>query len=1046
MRRTLSLSLALVLLLESAAPAQFVRPVVQTGGNAAAPTVVPVAAGGALSVPLDISGAGAPLALPAPNLAVSPSLMLPAAPALKPVAKAVQATFASFDGPTPAAAPMAALPSADIPLAHPMGEGVSGGEGVGAAQTPTAAPNPEASPVHPDQLRVAPTRRGAVSRRLTQISAALSGVLAARRFLPALGRLGTQLALPSAADSLAAQRAGAERYFERKVFSEAGTLEGSVSVPDSRGGSRSSFETFSERRSPGLRAYSGADRRRGVVEQSLDPEAVAPVYEPRVITYNGHDFPAAALRPSGKLESKIIEAIDAAQTEVVIAFAEFRMHGVFRALRRAKARGVKVRIIVAVDNMFPTKPGHPEWAARRDTQLQLLANEDFDISVVSGLWVYGLQHSKFAVVDGKLGVFGSGRWIPDSEGNEFDATQFTDDPHRVEGLRRFWDYMISQSLPYEKAHDWKWPKAAPAPPKDASLPVKFNGTSLPAYFFSPGGEAEDWTVKAIDAAQTSIDVAMFTLRSTRVAEALKRALDRGVKVRLLLDKGQSERDYMKPYAQWLAYHGAAVKVIAGPTTDPKNPGRNNNQFMVVDGALLQSGSMNWTKNGFSMSFENGHFLTEKEDVELFAAYFADLYRMRRATKLAAPAKEPVLPTDAELLAELQIEHAPLPPAPAIPVLPDPGKVVFNGVELPAAAVRPQTPIAPLIAKAIDATKHHLRIALYEFTLDEILDALRRAKARGVDIEIILDWSHLFPQGKDPDGDKPQRKSQIQALIDEGFTVHALRGAGKYGIMHNKIAVFDHALTLFGSFNWTDTAEYNHFENIVFTDEVERVRFLEAYWEWMKGLSLPVDQAEQWTGQDPATPVPADPDLAVDFNGERFPRTMASPNGGIEGVIIRAINAAKSTIDLSMFTFYSKSIAEALLQAKDRGVAVRVVLDASQAKMMKLDEWFAYYGFDVKLLAGPDPHGPWMFEKNHNKFIIVDGRLVATGSYNYTSNAENNNFENVGFILQPLIAAFFNAFFQMLHDFGWKVKPPAEPPDLGSSSDPTDFFSRAAAGI
>jgi phosphatidylserine/phosphatidylglycerophosphate/cardiolipin synthase-like enzyme len=880
---------------------------------------------------------------------------------------------------------------------------------------------------------------------MTQISAALSGVLSARRFLPALGRLGAQLALPSSDDSLTAQRAGAERYFERKVFSEAGTLEGTVAVSDSRGGSRSSFGTLSERRAPGLRAYSGANRR-GVVEQSLDPEAVAPVYEARTVTYNGHDFPAVALRPSGKLESKIVEAIDAAQTEVVIAFAEFRMHGVFRALRRAKARGVKVRIIVAVDNMFPTRPGHPEWASRRDTQLQLLANEDFDISVVSGLWVYGLQHSKFAVVDDKLAVFGSGRWIPDSEGNEFDATQFSDDPHRVEGLRRFWDYMISQSLPYEKAHDWKWPKTAPAPPKDASLPVKFNGTSLPAYFFSPGGEAEDWTVKAIDAAQESIDVAMFTLRSTRVAEALKRALDRQVKVRLLLDKGQAEREYMKPYAQWLAYHGAAVKVIAGPTTDPKNPGRNNNQFMVIDGSLLQSGSMNWTKNGFSMSFENGHFLTEKEDVELFAAYFADLYRMRRATKLAAPSAEPVLPTDAELLAELQIEHAPLPPAPAIPRLPDPGKVVFNGVELPAAAVRPQSPIAPLIAKAIDATKHHLRIALYEFTLDEILAALRRAKARGVDIEIILDWSHLFPQGKDPDGDRPQRKAQIQALIDEGFTVHALRGAGKYGIMHNKIAVFDHALTLFGSFNWTDTAEYNHFENILFTDEVERVRFLEAYWEWMKGLSLPVDQAEQWTGQDPATPVPADPDLAVEFNGERFPRTMASPDGGIEGAIIRAIGAAKSTIDLSMFTFYSKSIAEALLQAKERGVAVRVVLDASQAKMMKLDEWFAYYGFDVKLLAGPDPHGPWMFEKNHNKFVIVDGRLVASGSYNYTSNAENNNFENVGFMLQPLIAAFFNAFFQMLHDLGWKVKPPAEPPDLGSSSDPTDFFSRAAAGI
>jgi phosphatidylserine/phosphatidylglycerophosphate/cardiolipin synthase-like enzyme len=204
---------------------------------------------------------------------------------------------------------------------------------------------------------------------------------------------------------------------------------------------------------------------------------------------------------------------------------------------------------------------------------------------------------------------------------------------------------------------------------------------------------------------------------------------------------------------------------------------------------------------------------------------------------------------------------------------------------------------------------------------------------------------------------------------------------------------------------------------------------------MRSIAQPIEKAESfdWESANPGPP-PADADAPIEFNGEHFAREMFSPRGAIQSAILAAIRAAKSSIEIAMFTFACQEIADALLEMKEKGVNVRIVLDASQTRTGKFDQWFAARGFDVKVLAGPDPHGPWMFEKNHNKFMIVDGKLVETGSYNYTNNAEDHNFENVNFIADAARVAFFSAFFQMLHDLGWKPRAPKGQPDAGSPSD------------
>ena len=113
----------------------------------------------------------------------------------------------------------------------------------------------------------------------------------------------------------------------------------------------------------------------------------------------------------------------------------------------------------------------------------------------------------------------------------------------------------------------------------------------------------------------------------------------------------------------------------------------------------------------------------------------------------------------------------------------------------------------------------------------------------------------------------------------------------------------------------------------------------------------------------------------------------APHAGATEAVVSLIGEAHETIRLAAYNFTSKDIARALLDAKKRGVDVKVVLDRSNAK--------ARYS-SAKFLAHADIpiRIDYKYAIMHNKFIVVDGDTVETGSFNYTSAAENKNAENV----------------------------------------------------
>ena len=136
----------------------------------------------------------------------------------------------------------------------------------------------------------------------------------------------------------------------------------------------------------------------------------------------------------------------------------------------------------------------------------------------------------------------------------------------------------------------------------------------------------------------------------------------------------------------------------------------------------------------------------------------------------------------------------------------------------------------------------------------------------------------------------------------------------------------------------------------------------------------------------------------------------SPKGGIEQQILTGIGVAAETIEMAAYAFTNENIAKALIDALKRGVKVSLVMDKSQTKgsQASLHDELEKAGSSIRLISPP---GGIM----HDKFIIVDGKNVEWGSYNYTGRAEDANFENATFLSNDNLAQKYHSDFVSIYN-------------------------------
>ena len=126
----------------------------------------------------------------------------------------------------------------------------------------------------------------------------------------------------------------------------------------------------------------------------------------------------------------------------------------------------------------------------------------------------------------------------------------------------------------------------------------------------------------------------------------------------------------------------------------------------------------------------------------------------------------------------------------------------------------------------------------------------------------------------------------------------------------------------------------------------------------------------------------------------------SPEAGAEALVVKVIAGARQSIRLAGYSFTSPAVVRSLMDAKRRGVDVKIVIDdkgnRGKANLAAIN---LIVGADIPLRVIS------AYAIHHDKYIVVDAKTTETGSFNYSQAAAKSNSENVLVVWDnPAVAA------------------------------------------
>ncbi len=127
-------------------------------------------------------------------------------------------------------------------------------------------------------------------------------------------------------------------------------------------------------------------------------------------------------------------------------------------------------------------------------------------------------------------------------------------------------------------------------------------------------------------------------------------------------------------------------------------------------------------------------------------------------------------------------------------------------------------------------------------------------------------------------------------------------------------------------------------------------------------------------------------------------------------VVSAIEGAKKSISVAMYSFTNRDIAYALSDAAKKGLDVKVYLNSDQRdEKYSKAQFLKKKGIAVKF----HDHDGLM----HNKFAVIDDNIIITGSFNWTASADKRNDENLLFINNKEAAEAYKMKFNSLWERG-----------------------------
>jgi phosphatidylserine/phosphatidylglycerophosphate/cardiolipin synthase-like enzyme len=290
---------------------------------------------------------------------------------------------------------------------------------------------------------------------------------------------------------------------------------------------------------------------------------------------------------------------------------------------------------------------------------------------------------------------------------------------------------------------------------------------------SPGWDLINTLTADIDSAQRSIDIAMYNFSLREAGDALIKAAHRGVQVRIAVDSDSLDGMQLQ-----------RLKKAGFYILGDRRESLMHNKYLIIDDRIIWTGSMNLT---FSGAMEDENVMARIVSPELAANYAGKFNTIFNEDKFGPESR----------LKTIRTEFA------------------FSGLPLEN-YFSPEDVIDSRLVSLVDSAEESVHLLAYSFTLDHLADALIRADRRGVTVSGVFDEDSTFKnQGTD-----------FEKLRQAGLDV---RLDGDPGLMHIKAIIVDGETVVFGSYNFTASAENRNDENVLLvTDKELAGSFMQAF--------------------------------------------------------------------------------------------------------------------------------------------------------------------------------------------------------------------------
>lgn len=275
----------------------------------------------------------------------------------------------------------------------------------------------------------------------------------------------------------------------------------------------------------------------------------------------------------------------------------------------------------------------------------------------------------------------------------------------------------------------------------------------------------------------------------------------------------------------------------------------------------------------------------------------------------------------------------------------------------------------LLAQAIDSARVSIDMAIYSINLWSIRNALIDAYHRGIQVRIIMESDNL-----EDDIPRELKSAGIQIIGDR-----------REGLMHNKFVVIDKQDVWTGSANMTIGSLYYDNNNLVHLHSLEIANSFTSEFEEM--------YVRDMFGSDVLVETTCS-DVMV---GNDLVEIYFSPDDHVSERIQELIMAAQENIFFMAYSFTADPLGIAIVEKFNAGIRVEGIMDGGQVDSNTGTE------FDNFTITGINVYKTTNEGLMHHKVIIIDQRIVITGSYNFSRSAEEINDENVIIIHSQEIA-------------------------------------------